>query len=352
VHKTRSAKTRLQRTWQLVPVIGIDRKPLMPTNPRRAERWILSRKATPFFSKGVFCVRLNVPTKTNIVQEVAVGIDPGSKREAFTVKSEAHTYLNVLTDTVGWVKNNVETRRMIRRSRRNRKTPCRQNRMNRHRGGIPPSTKARWQLKLRITNWLSKIYPISGFVVEDIKAKTKGKKRWDSSFSPLEVGKQWFYKELEKYGKVYLRQGYETKELRDQQGLYKSKSKMSESFDAHNVDSFVLANYYLGISNKPDNTEIFRIFPLQFHRRQLHVLNPTKGNIRRNYGGTRSLGFKRGSIVRHKKHGICFVGGSSKGKISLHNLKSGERRFRNISVEDVKFLSYNSFGTCGNSSHA
>ena len=28
-------------------------------------------------------------------QEVVVGIDPGSKREAFTVASKAHIYLNV-----------------------------------------------------------------------------------------------------------------------------------------------------------------------------------------------------------------------------------------------------------------
>lgn len=115
----------------------------MPTSPPRARRWIKIGKATPFWCNGVFCVRLNVEPSDTKKQDIVVGIDPGSKREAFTVKSESHTYLNVLADAVTWVKDAVESKRNARRSRRQRKTPCRQNRKNRARGCIPPSTKAR-----------------------------------------------------------------------------------------------------------------------------------------------------------------------------------------------------------------
>jgi hypothetical protein len=109
--------------------------------------------------------------------------------------------LNIQADAVTWVKDAVGVRRNMRRARRFRKTPCRKPRFDPSqaqdkRGGIPPSTKARWQWKLRLCNWLAKLYPISILVVEDIKAKTKGKRKWDSSFSPLEVGKKWFYSEL------------------------------------------------------------------------------------------------------------------------------------------------------------
>jgi len=200
VHTTRPAKASLPRTWQHVPVIGVDRKPLMPTTPWRAEKWIKSGKATPFWNKGIFCVRLNVATGTE-KQPVACGIDPGSKKEGYTVKSEAHTFLNINANAVTWVKDAVEIRRNMRKARRFRKTPCRAPRFNRAHGGIPPSTKARWQWKLRLANWLSKLYPIECFVVEDIKAVTKGKRRWDRSFSPLEVGKNWFYLELAKLGR-------------------------------------------------------------------------------------------------------------------------------------------------------
>ena len=50
---------------------------------------------------------------------------------------------------------------------------------------------------------------------------------------------------------------------------------------------------------------------------QLHALQPSKGGVRRLYGGTRSEGFKRGSYIKHPKYGVCYVGGASKGCISL-----------------------------------
>ena len=43
-----------------VPVVDQYQQPLMPTTPSRACRWIASKKATPFWKRGVFCVRLNV----------------------------------------------------------------------------------------------------------------------------------------------------------------------------------------------------------------------------------------------------------------------------------------------------
>jgi hypothetical protein len=323
-----------------VPVVNQNNKPLMPTSPSRARRWIESGKATGFYKKGVFCVRLNVETQEN-KQEIVVGIDPGSKREAYTIKSEAHTYLNVLSNAVDWVKDAVTVRRQMRRARRFRNTRYRKARFNnRRKSKLPPSTRARWHIKLRICSWLKQMFPITTFVVEDIQAKTTGKKKWDCSFSPLEVGKNWFYTELSELGEVETKQGYETKELRDNLGLQKSKAKLSDKFEAHNVDSWVLANEYTGGHVEPDNKGIFRVIPLRFHRRQLHAFQPAKGSIRRNYGGTRSLGFKRGSLVKHNKLGVCYVGGSSKGRISLHSLESGKRLGQNIVPGDCKFRCY------------
>lgn len=325
-----------------IPVISKDRKPLMPSTPSRVRRWIKLKKATPFWSKGIFCVRLNVDQSNHFLEPVVVGIDPGSKKEGFTIKSESHTYLNIQANAITWVKDAIKTRGEMRRNRRQRKTPCRKNRLNRKRGGIPPSTRARWQWKLRIANWLSKIFPITDFVVEDIKARTKeGKRKWNISFSPLEVGKKWFYSKLEKLGNVHLKFGYETKEERDRLGLTKSKNKLSNSFDAHCVDSWVLANWLVGGHIHPDNKSILNIVPLRFHRRQLHAMNPSKGGKRRDYGGTRSLGFKRGSLVKHFKYNLCYVGGNSKGRISLHSLEDGKRLCRNAKPEDCKLLTYN-----------
>jgi hypothetical protein len=327
-----------------VPVVDINQKPLMPTKPSRARRWIRARKATPFWKKGIFCVRLNVEPSARETQTIAVGIDPGSKKEGYTVKSELHTYLNIQADAVTHVKDAVETRREMRRGRRFRKTPYRQNRTNRSRSPFPPSTKARWGWKLRVAKWLQKMYPITAFVVEDIKAQTKKfQKRWNKSFSPLEVGKKWFYAELAKLGRVETKQGWETKELRDAHGLKKTSSKMSEVFAAHCVDSWVLANWFVGGHTKPENTRMLCITPLRFHRRQLHKLQPAKHGIRRREGGTMSLGLKRGSLVKHIKHGLVYVGGFLKNRLSLHSVATGKRLGQNFRPEDCTFLAFNSW---------
>ena len=326
-----------------VPVIDRNQQPLMPTKISRAKRWVKSGKGTMFWKKGVLCVRLNVEPSSRETQPIAVGIDPGSKKEGFTVKSESHTYLNIQTDAVTWVGKAVKVRRQMRRARRFRNTPCRANRKNRARGGIPPSTKSRWQWKLRVCNWLKKLYPIDCFVVEDIRAKTKGKQHWDTSFSPLEVGKAWFHEELGKLGHVETRQGYETKEMRDALGLKKSGNKTAPTFDSHCVDSWVLANWWVGGHTEPDNKALLRVTPLRFHRRQIHRFQPEKGGLRKPYGTTNSLGFKRGSLVKHLKWGLCYVGGYLKDRISLHSLSTGKRLTQLAKPGDCKFLSYSSW---------
>ncbi|MGL5875936.1 MAG: RRXRR domain-containing protein [Xenococcaceae cyanobacterium] len=121
---------------QFVPVVDSNQLPLMPTTPSRVRRWIKSGKATSFWKRGVFCVRLNVEPSNRNIQAIAVGIDPGSKREGFTVKSKVHTYLNIQAHAVDWVKDALEVRRNMRRARRFRKTPCRQNRILRLRNQI------------------------------------------------------------------------------------------------------------------------------------------------------------------------------------------------------------------------
>jgi hypothetical protein len=327
----------------------------MPTTPSRAKRWIKLGKATPFFKKGVFCVRLNIEPSSYNYQPIVVGVDPGSKREGFSVKSKAHTYINVQTHAVTWVKDHVEIRGNMRRARRYRHTPCRQNRKNRlvNQQRIPPSTKARWQWKLRVCKWLTLMFPVSGFIVENIQAKSrKGAKRWNSTFSPLEVGKQWFYSELRKLASLEIRAGYDTYEMRQKLGLNKSKNKLSNKFDAHCVDAWVLANGYVGAHTQPDNTSLIEVIPLELHRRQLHRLQHSTGHIRSRYGGTISAGFKRGSVVKHPKYGFCYVGGwqasptkkePNRKTISLHDLKTGKRLTQKAIGSDCKFKSYNSW---------
>lgn len=323
-----------------VPVLSSTGKRLMPCHAARARELVRKGRAVRRFDRGLFYIRL-LDRERGDTQPIAVGIDPGSKKEAYTVKSAAHTYLNIQADAVTWVKEAEATSTQMRRARRYRKTPYRKLRSNRNANAVklPPSTKARWGWKLRLCHWLARYYPITNFVVEDIAAVSKpGKRRWNKSFSPLEVGKQWFYTELSKVALVGLVKGYDTAGEREALGLKKSKQKMSDSFAAHCVDSFVLANMQTGGHTLPDNTAMLYIVPLRFHRRQLHRLQPEKGGVRKPYGGTLSMGIKRGSWVKHPKHGTCYVGGTLNGRVSLHRLQDGKRLCQNAMVEDLAFL--------------
>ena len=338
-----------------VPVVDKNQKPLMPTKPSRARKWMRDKKATPFWKNGVFCVRLNVDPSDRYFQEITVGVDPGSKKEGFTVKSESHTYLNVQADAHNKVGKKVEKRRELRRGRRSRKCPNRKNRANRlaNKDRIPAGTRARWDWKLRILNYLSKIYPITHVCVEDIKARPiEHAKRWNQSFSPLEVGKQWFYAEVKKRWQLLTLQGWETKEIRDRLGLKKSSKKLSETFGAHCVDSWCLAYHTVGGDSIPANTDIFCISPIPIRRRELHRQNPQKGGKRPRYGGTTCHGLVKNTLVRHIKYGLTRISGFGKTGISLYSLE-GKHLCQNAKPQSFKVLTRLNFNyRSGHSSQA
>jgi RRXRR protein len=320
-----------------VPVIDQEQHPLMPTTPARARRWIKSGKATAFWKGGIFCVRLNVDPSAHVLQPTAVGIDPGSKREGYSVISASHTYLNIQAEARDGVKQAEKDSTRMRRTRRTRKTPCRQPRQNRKQSKqkLPPSTRARWQWKLRLARFLDQIFPVSAFVVEDVAAVTKkGKRRWNRSFAPLEVGKHWFYEELGKLAPVAIKPGYETKDLREQLGFKKIGKKLAEVWEAHCVDAWILAYSSIGGKTTPDNQRLVCVVPLNWHHRQLHRFKPEKGGKRKPYGGTLSQGIKRGTLVTHPKWGKATVGGTMDGKLSLHDPQTNKRLTQTAKVTD------------------
>jgi hypothetical protein len=53
-----------------------------------------------------------------------------------------------------------------------------------------------------------------------------------------------------------------------------------------------------------------------------------------------SLGFKRGSLVKHIKIGLAYVGGFIKDRVSLHSVQTGERLGQNFKPADCKFLAH------------
>lgn len=256
-------------------------------------------------------------------------------------------FLHLQLDARHEVKDKVEARQDMRGARRGRNTPCRQPRNNRaslrDNNRLPPSTKARWDWKLRIIRWLTKVFPITRVIVEDINATPKrGQRKWNLSFGPLKRGKNWFYGQLQDISEFDTKHGWETKALRDIFCLSKTRKKLSEQFEAHCVDSFVLAMSGLNVIRPPTTKHLLCLTPLNFRRRSLHLCSPSKGGKRRDHGGTRTNGLRRGFLIRSPDLGLAYLGGNSKKGTSLHDLRTGSRLTQKANMSQCKLLGYNS----------
>lgn len=323
-----------------IPVVNSNHQPLMPTKPGRARKWVRDGKAIGKFNDlGQFYVQLvsePIGTKT---QPIVIGIDPGKLYSGIGVQSSRVTLFTAhLVLPFQKVKDRMEQRAMMRRGRRGRRInrSCafsirahRQKRFDNRRGSkLPPSIRANRQLELRVISELCNILPVTGIVYEIVEAK--GSK----SFSPVMVGQKWMLTQQALHAPVETRKGWETSQLRTQLGLQKQKHQLGEPIpETHAVDGIALAcsafiqyksfhsaisygHHWKGaVSVTPAPFKVIRRPPIS--RRQLHLMVPGKGGIRRKYGGTVTRhGFRKGDLVDSPK-GIGYVSGDTEKQISV-----------------------------------
>jgi hypothetical protein len=196
---------------------------------------------------------------------------------------------------------------------------------------------------------LAGILPLTDAAVEDVQAVTHAGKggRWNAAFGPVQVGKDHLYRLLKEQGlSVHRYPGIVTKQLRDSFGLAKTHQKDARTFSSHAVDAWVLAATTSG-AKTPTCTRVWYVMPLQLHRRQLHRLQPERRGMRKPYGGTRSLGCKRGTLVRHPRYGLCRVGGCDRARqrLSLHAYRSNTRLTQGAKPADCQPLTAMAFRT-------
>lgn len=339
-----------------VPVIDPEGKPLMPTKASRARRWIKEGKAVGKFSKtGQFYIQLlREPSDTN-TQPIALGLDPGKHYSGIGVQSaKATLWTGHLILPFKHIRERMDNRRMMRRGRRgrriNRNLPFdlrahRQKRFsNRKKGKLPPSIRANRQLELRVIKELCRIYPVSDIYFEYVKADvdlTSGRKgaKPGKGFSPVMVGQRYMVDWLSQLAPVHSIYGWETSTLRKHLGLEKTKDKSLQQPCSHAVDGVVLAAHRFlkyesfhsakshghewvgGVEITPSTFSVIKRPPIS--RRQLHLMLPGKGGLRRKYGGTVTRhGLRKGDYVVAEKAGERYYGwvsGDTAKQVSVSN---------------------------------
>ncbi|RUR77049.1 hypothetical protein PCC6912_40080 [Chlorogloeopsis fritschii PCC 6912] len=313
----------------------------MPTKASRVRRWLKKGKARVVHNDlGIFQVQLVQETARTNTQPIAIGIDPGKYYTGIGVQSAKFTlWMAHLQLPFKSVKDRMDQRRMMRRGRRGRRInrsiefsqrAHRQKRFdNRRQSKLPPSIRANRELELRVVSELSTIYPITTIAYEIVKA------RGDKGFSPVMVGQKWQLKNLETYAEVKQIEGWETANIRQQLNLQKQKHSKGDAIPAtHAVDGVALAcstfirygvisSQSMGWKGDVDITlapfTIIRRPPVS--RRQLHLMVPVKGGVRRKYGGTVTRhGLRKGDYVeaiQGNKIYFGWVSGDTEKQISV-----------------------------------
>lgn len=195
-----------QPNFNKVLVLDTNRKPLMPCYPARARKLLTSGRAS-VFRRYPFTIILHDRTvEESVLQDTEIKIDQGSKttgvalvvhgEKSGTVAFAAH--IEHRTD----IKSNLDSRRAIRRSRRQRKTRYRKARfLNRTKpkGWLPPSLLSKAD---NILNWvirLCRFTPINRFALETAKFDMQKLENPDIQGVGYQQGRMYGYADKKSY---------------------------------------------------------------------------------------------------------------------------------------------------------
>ena len=105
-----------------VYVLDKNGQPLMPTSRFGKVRRLLRDKKAKVVKRCPFTIRLLYEPETKIVQDIVLGVDTGSKYVGVACVGNDKVLYQSQVELRDDIKRKMDTRRMYRRSRRNRKT--------------------------------------------------------------------------------------------------------------------------------------------------------------------------------------------------------------------------------------
>jgi 5-methylcytosine-specific restriction endonuclease McrA len=157
-------------------VLDTNKQLLNPIPPARA-RELLTKQKAAVFRMYPFTIILNHGVSNPAPKPLTIKLDPGSKITGIAVLDGEDVIWIAELEHRGWqIKNALESRRSLRRSRRNRQTRYRQPRFNNRKRScslLPPSLNHR---VLTIETWVKRLCryaPITQIVMELVKFDTQ-----------------------------------------------------------------------------------------------------------------------------------------------------------------------------------
>ncbi|GAC1427640.1 MAG: hypothetical protein NVS4B1_26650 [Ktedonobacteraceae bacterium] len=153
-------------------------KPLDPVHPGRA-RCLLSSGQAAVYRRYPFTIILQKEVNQLITQPLRLKLDPGSKTTGIAIVNEASgevVWAAELTHRGQTIKEALDARRAVRRSRRRRKTRYRKPRFDNRRrkqGWLPPSQLSRLSNIMTWVHRLLKYCPIAALSQELVKFDTQ-----------------------------------------------------------------------------------------------------------------------------------------------------------------------------------
>jgi 5-methylcytosine-specific restriction endonuclease McrA len=157
-------------------VLDTNKQPLNPVTPKRA-RELLTKQKAAVFRMYPFTLILKHAVLNPTLRPLTIKLDPGSRFTGIAVLDGENVIWAAELEHRGWqIKDSLESRRSLRRSRRNRKTRYRQPRFNNRymsEGWLAPSLMHR---VLTIETWVKRLCryaPITSIAMELVKFDTQ-----------------------------------------------------------------------------------------------------------------------------------------------------------------------------------
>lgn len=159
-------------------VLDTDKQPLAPCTPRRA-RLLLHRGKAAIFRRYPFTIILKRAIDVPKNPALRLKIDPGSQVTGLALVNEATgevVFAAEVQHRGPLIRSSLETRRALRRNRRQRKTRYRQPRFDNRRrldGWLPPSLESRLSNIVTWVNRLRRLCPIAALSQELVRFDTQ-----------------------------------------------------------------------------------------------------------------------------------------------------------------------------------